>query len=324
MLTDKGGVVAQRPLEGRVAIVTGSGRGIGRAEALGLAREGARIIVSDFGTNAEGQSTACAVAAEICAEGGQAIGVSENLMTAVGAGRTVEAAVEHFGGLDILVNNAGLRGGNPVDELTEEQWDSVVDSHLKAAFLLIRRAVPLMRERGGGVIINTGSEAGLGMPFNAAYAAAKEGLAGLTRSVAREQGRFNIRCNLVRPRATAGDTGGGDWFQKKLQEEWNPLIVALGRYWIGERGASGWDKRATPDSIAAFVAWLCMPAASNVNGRDFYVGGDEIAMLSPPEFVSTLLHEGGWTVDALHRFGPSLTGALEDPFRLVGYGSKAG
>ena len=307
MLTDKGGVVAQRPLEGRVAIVTGSGRGIGRAEALVLAREGARIIVSDFGTNAEGQSTACAVAAEICAEGGQAIGVSENLMTAVGAGRTVEAAVEHFGGLDILVNNAGLRGGNPVDELTEEQWDSVVDSHLKAAFLLIRRAVPLMRERGGGVIINTGSEAGLGMPFNAAYAAAKEGLAGLTRSVAREQG-----------------TGGGDWFQKKLQEEWNPLIVALGRYWIGERGASGWDKRATPDSIAAFVAWLCMPAASNVNGRDFYVGGDEIAMLSPPEFVSTLLHEGGWTVDALQRFAPSLTGALEDPFRLLGYVSKAG
>jgi 3-oxoacyl-[acyl-carrier protein] reductase len=306
---------AQR-LSGKVAIVTGSGRGIGRSEALTLAREGAKLVVSDFGSNSEGKSTAEIVVAEIRELGGEAIAISEDLMRSDGARRTVEAAVAGFGGLDVLVNNAGLRGGNPVHKLTEEQWDLVLGSHLKASFLMIKHAVPHLRARGGGVIINTGSEAGLGMPFNAAYAAAKEGLAGLTRSVAREQGRFNIRCNLIRPRATAGQTGGGEWFQQKLQGDWRPLLAALGRYWIGERGASGWDRPAPPDSIAALVAWLCTPAASNVNGRDFYVGGDEIAMLSPPEFASTLLHEGGWTVEALDRFGPSLTGGLTDPFRV--------
>jgi NAD(P)-dependent dehydrogenase (short-subunit alcohol dehydrogenase family) len=306
---------AQR-LSGKVAIVTGSGRGIGRTEALTLAREGAKVVVSDFGTNSERKSTAEIVADEIRQLGEEAIALSEDLMQSDGAKRTVEAALDRFGGLDILVNNAGLRGGNPVHKLTEEQWDSVLGSHLKASFLMIKHAVPPLRTRGGGVIINTGSEAGRGMPFNAAYAAAKEGLAGLTRSVAREQGRYNIRCNLIRPRATAGQTGGGEWFQQKLQGEWRPLLAALGRYWIGERGASDWDRPAPPDSIAALVAWLCTPAASNVNGRDFYVGGDEIAMLSPPEFVSTLLHEGGWTVEALDRFGQRLTGGLTDPFRV--------
>jgi 3-oxoacyl-[acyl-carrier protein] reductase len=303
-------------LAGKVAIVTGSGRGIGRIEALTLAREGAQVVVSDFGADSEHRSTAETVADEIRALGGEAVASVEDLMQASGAKNAIELAVDNFGGVDIVINNAGLRGGNPIHKLTEEQWDSVLGSHLKASYLMTKYAVPLMRARGGGVIINTGSEAGLGMPFNAAYASAKEGLAGLTRSVAREQGRFNIRCNLIRPRATAGQTGGGEWFQKKLQEDWYPLIKALGRHWIGERGASGWDKRTPPDSIAAFVVWLCTPAASNVNGRDFYVGGDEIAMLSQPEFVSTIFHEDGWTVDSLDRFGQSLTGALTDPFRI--------
>jgi NAD(P)-dependent dehydrogenase (short-subunit alcohol dehydrogenase family) len=305
-----------RRLAGKVAIVTGSGRGIGRSEALTLASEGAKVVVSDFGTNAEGQSSAAVVADEIRKAGGEAVPISEDLMKAGGAQRIVEAAADTFGGLDIIVNNAGLRAGNPIHKLTEEQWDTVLDSHLKSSFLTIKHGIPLLRQRGGGSIINTGSEAGLGMPFNSAYTAAKEGLAGLTRSVAREQGRFGIRCNLIRPRATAGQTGGGDWFQKNLAGTWKPLLTALGRYWIGERGLAGWDRPAPPDSIGAFVTWLCTPAAKNVNGRDFYIGGDEVALLSPPEFVSTLFHEGGWTVDALDRFAPAMTGGLTDPFHF--------
>jgi len=297
-----------------VAIVTGAGRGIGRSEALMLAREGASVVVSDFGKTSEGKSAAAVAADEIRTAGGQALSISDDLSQSNGARRTIEAAADTFGGLDIIVNNAGMRGGNPVHKLTDEQWDLVLGSHLKASFLTIRHGVPLLRQRGGGVIVNTGSEAGLGMPFNSAYASAKEGLAGLTRSVAREQGRFNIRCNLIRPRATAGQTGGGDWFQKNLAGTWRPLLQALGRYWIGERGASGWDRPAPPDSIAAFVAWLCTPAAANINGRDFFVGGDEIALISPPQFVSTLFHEDGWTVEALDRFAPSMTGSLDNPF----------
>lgn len=301
-------------LANKVAIVTGGGRGIGRSEAMLLAREGAKVVVSDFGTDSEGRNTAAVVADEIRAAGGQALAVSEDLMKADGVRRTVEAAADTFGGLDIIVNNAGLRGGNPVHKLTEEQWDAVLDSHLKASFLMAKYGVPLLRQRNGGVIINTGSEAGLGMVFNSAYASAKEGLAGLTRSIAREQARFNIRCNLIRPRATAGNTGGGDWFAKNLAGIWRPFVQSLGPYWIGERGHAGWDRPAPPDSIAAFVTWLCTPAAKNVNGRDFFVGGDEVAMLSQPEFVSTLFHEGGWTLEALDRFAPAMTGGLTDPF----------
>lgn len=303
-------------LANKVAIVTGSGRGIGRNEALTLAREGARVIVSDFGKNAEGKNTAELVAQEIRDAGGQAFPVSEDLSTSAGVKRVIDAAVDEFGGLDLIVNNAGLRAGNPVHKLTEEEWDRVLGSHLKSSFLMIKYGVPLLRARGGGSIINTGSEAGLGMPFNAAYVAAKEGLAGLTRSVAREQGRFNIRCNLIRPRATGGDTGGGDWFAAKLAGTWKPFIQSLGRYWIGERGLAGWDRPASPDSIGALVTWLCTDAAKNINGQDFFIGGDEVALLSPPQFVSTLFHEGGWTVDALDRLAPAMTGGLTDQFRV--------
>lgn len=303
-------------LQGKVAVVTGSGRGIGRSEAMALAREGAMVVVSDFGKDDQGNDLAAFVTREILAKGGKAIAVTENLMTAEGAQRTIEAAKNTFGGLDIIVNNAGLRGGNPIHKLTEEQWDMVLGSHLKASFLMIKYGVPLMRERGGGVIINTGSEAGLGMVFNSAYASAKEGLAGLTRCVAREQARFNIRCNIIRPRATAGNTGGGDWFAKNLAGIWRPFVQSLGRYWIGERGHAGWDRPAPPDSIAAFVTWLCTPAAQNINGQDFFVGGDEVALLSPPQFVSTLYHEGGWTVEMLDRMAPNMTAGLVDSFRV--------
>jgi 3-oxoacyl-[acyl-carrier protein] reductase len=302
-----------RRLEGKVAVVTGSGRGIGRSEALQLARYGARIIVSDIGVDTEGRRTARSVADEIVANGGEAESVTEDLMVEAGAKRTIEAAVEYFGRVDIVVNNAGLRGGNPVDKLTEEQWDKVIGSHLKASFLMIKHAVPILRTQGGGVIINTGSEAGLGMIFNSAYAAAKEGLAGLTRSVAREQGRFNIRCNLVRPRAIA-DAAGGDWFQTNMRGKWRPLVDALGPYWMGNRGLDGFDQVITSDPVAAFVTWLCTPAAENLNGRDFFIGGNEFAILSPPQFVSTFMHENGWDVEAFDNFARATTSKLTNAF----------
>ena len=304
-------------LVGKVALVTGSGRGIGRVEALYLAREGAFVAVSDFGLNEDGSSRAENVVGEIRKIGGNAIAIRENLMTADGAERTVRAAVEAFGGLDIIVNNAGLRGGNPVHKLTEEQWDSVVDSHLKATFFMCKYGVPELRKRGGGVIINTGSESGLGMLFNSAYAAAKEGIAGLTRSIAREQGRCNIRCNMIRPRATAGDTGGGDWFEKKLAGDWRAFVQALGPNWIGNRGSARWEIKSLPDTIAAFVTWLCTSAAENINGQDFFVGGDEIALLTPPQFSKTMFRSEGWTVDALDQLAPTITSGLSNDFKVI-------
>jgi NAD(P)-dependent dehydrogenase (short-subunit alcohol dehydrogenase family) len=305
----------KKRLAGKVAIITGSGRGIGRCEALLMAQQGAKVVVSDIGTDGEGASTAGKVAAEIRAAGGEAASLTDSVSTMEGARRTVEQAVQSYGRLDILVNNAGLRAGNPIDKLTEEQWDLIADSHLKASFAMIKFAVPVFKRQGGGVIVNTGSEAGLGMIFNSAYAAAKEGIAGLTRSVAREQGRFGIRCNMIRPRATV-NTGGGAWGQEVFAK-WLPMARALGRYWIGDRGLSGFKSPAHPEQVAELVVWLCTDAAANVNGRSFYVAGEEVGLWSEPELIRSLARPGGWDLDSLDSFArDAMTADLTNPFLI--------
>jgi 3-oxoacyl-[acyl-carrier protein] reductase len=305
----------KKRLAGKVAIITGSGRGIGRCEALLMAQQGAKVVVSDIGTDSEGASTAEKVAAEIRAAGGEAVSLTDSVSTMEGARRTVEQAVQSYSRLDILVNNAGLRAGNPIDKLTEEQWDLIADSHLKASFAMIKFAVPVFKRQGGGIIVNTGSEAGLGMIFNSAYAAAKEGIAGLTRSVAREQGRFGIRCNMIRPRATV-NTGGGAWGQEVFAK-WLPMARALGRYWIGDRGLSGFKSPAYPEQVAELVVWLCTDAAANVNGRSFYVAGEEVGLWSEPELIRSLARPGGWDLDSLDSFArEAMTADLTNPFLI--------
>jgi 3-oxoacyl-[acyl-carrier protein] reductase len=223
--------------------------------------------------------------------------------------------MQSFGRMDILINNAGLRGGNPIDKMTEEEWDRVVDSHLKSSFAMIKFAVPVFKQQGGGVIVNTGSEAGLGMIFNSAYSSAKEGIAGLTRTVAREQGRFGIRCNMIRPRASV-NTGGGEWGRQVFQK-WMPMAKALGRYWIGDRGLWGLNRTAYPEQVAELVVWLCTDAAANVNGRSFFVAGEEVGLWSEPELVRSLARPGGWDLDSLDSFArESMTADLTNPFLI--------
>jgi len=305
----------KKRLAGKVAIITGSGRGIGRCEALLMAQQGAKVVVSDIGTDLEGASTAGKVADEIRAAGDEAVPLTDSVATMEGARRTVEQAIESYGRLDILVNNAGLRAGNPIDKLTEEQWDLIADSHLKASFAMSKFAVPVFKRQGGGVIVNTGSEAGLGMIFNSAYAAAKEGIAGLTRSVAREQGRFGIRCNMIRPRANV-NTGGGEW-GKQVFAKWLPMAKALGRYWIGDRGLSGLNRAAHPEQVAELVVWLCTDAAANVNGRSFFVAGEEVGLWSEPELIRSLARPAGWDLDSLDSFArDAMTADLTNPFLI--------
>ncbi|MDO8279852.1 MAG: SDR family NAD(P)-dependent oxidoreductase [Burkholderiaceae bacterium] len=300
-------------LAGKAAIVTGAGRGIGRAEALLLAQQGAAVVVADIGQDEAGQPLADAVVREITAAGGRAVAAREDISTFDGARRTVEAAVASFGRLDIVVNNAGSRGANPVDELSEEQWDSVIASHLKGTFAMTRFAVPHLRKQGGGVILNTGSEAGLGMICNSAYAAAKEGIAGFTRSVAREQGRYGIRCNLVRPSANT-NTGGGDW-SKSVFRQWLDLNRALGRFAVGERGKSSNATLTLPEQVAVMVVWLCTDAAANINGRSFFARGEEVGLWSEPELVRHMIRPGSWTLDSLDEYAPAaMTGQLENHF----------
>jgi len=286
----------QKRLVGKVAIVTGSGAGIGRAEARLFASQGAKVVVNDIAVK-NGEPVAKTVVAEIRAAGGEAVANLDNVAEFQGAERLVKTALEGFGRLDILVNNAGITNFIPVYELTEHDWDRMVAVHLKGSFGTIRFASPIMCKQRSGVIINTSSESGLGRVFGANYSAAKEGIIGLTRAVAKELGRFNVRCNAVRPRAAGTTIAKGINIEKFL-----PIMQALGRYWFGHRAHIPISPEVvTPEKVAPLVVWLCTESASNVNGRDFYVGGDEVGLYPELELERLLYREGGWDLDALDR-----------------------
>ena len=281
-------------LAGKVAIVTGAGRGIGREEALLLASQGAKVVVNDVGRHPG--ETAQDVVNRIREMGGESEANTDSVASMEGAARLIDTAVAKFGRLDILVNNAGVIAPGEVSNLSEEDWDKVIAVHLKGTFATIRHASPVFKRQRSGVIVNTGSESGLGHPAMGNYSAAKEGIVGLTRTAARELGRFGIRCNAIRPRAIT--EGTSEYFERF--NRWQPLADALGRYYLGARGHVGGEIR--PTAVATLVVWLCSDAAANVNGRTFYVGGDEIGLWSEPELTRSLSREGGWTLDTLDSF----------------------
>ncbi len=304
--------MAKQRLAGKVAIVTGSGQGIGREEALLLAKEGAAVVINDIGHERETREpTANRTVAEIRAAGGRAVADTSNGSTVEGAAHIVNTAVSEFGRLDILINNAGLARPEELEHMTEQQWDFVQANNLKNTFLMIKHAIPHFKRQRAGAIVNTGSESGLGHPTMANYSAAKEGVAGLTRAAARELGRFGIRCNMIRPRA---GSVGAQRFSGRVSK-WQPLMDALGRYWLGDRGHI--KSLAGPDRVAPLVVWLCTDAAANVNGRTFFVGNDDVALFSEPEAIRTLTRPGGWDLDSLDALAPErLTFDLTNLFLL--------
>lgn len=299
---------------GRVAIITGSGGGIGRAEALLLAREGARVVVNDIGRDQDGRFRADTVAAEIVGVGGEGVASTEDVSSFEGCEALVQHAVETFGTLDIVVNNAGVRAMNRVDLLSEDDFYTVVASHLGATFAMTKYSMPIFMANRAGVILNTGSEAGLGMPFNSAYSAAKEGIAGFTRAIAREFGGLGIRCNVMRPRAETGRTPGFN----ASKEGWGPVRAKLGRFALGERGDIPSD--STPEEVAVLAVWLCSDAAAGINGYDFQVAGNEIGLWREPELVRTAYCTGGWTLAELDENArKTVAHGLENRFAAMTY-----
>ncbi len=292
-------------LEGKVAIVTGAGRGIGRGEALLLAEEGAKVVVNDLGGSAAGEgddaTPADQVVAEIKASGGQAVANYGNVASMDAGEAMVRQALDEFGQLDILVNNAGILRDRMIFNMTEAEWDSCIAVHLKGHFTVTRFAAQVFRQQRSGRIVGTSSESGLGNMGQANYSAAKEGIVGLTRTLALDLGRYGVTANAIRPQAGTRLT---------LSDE---LRAAMER----SRAAQGDAEDATsaqdtisqidslnPEKVAPLVVYLCTNAAANVNGRDFIVGGDNISLMSIPSPVTTIHQSGGWTLDALDEVFP--------------------
>jgi 3-oxoacyl-[acyl-carrier protein] reductase len=298
-------------LDGKVAIVTGAGGGIGREHARLFAAEGASVLVNDLGRRTG--ADAAAVVAEIEAAGGTAVADTTSA-TWDGAAEIVEHAVDAFGHLDIVVNNATAARNADLWRVTEEEWDLALGVNLKGYFAMIREAAPHLCGQGSSVIVNTSSGSGFGHPSAVAYASAKEGVVGLTRTVARELGRFGVRCNAIRPLALGMST--------KEYSEHTSKWATLMSLTMSPRGAQLAFNVATPEShpptkISPMGVWLCTDAARGVNGRTFHVAGDTVSRLSEPERERAITNAGGWTLDALDAVAPThLVEDLTNDYRL--------
>jgi NAD(P)-dependent dehydrogenase (short-subunit alcohol dehydrogenase family) len=281
-----------------------------------LAREGAKVVVNDLGCDVFGRgidrSIAQSVVDEIRGEGGEAVANSDNVATMEGARGIITKALEAFGRLDIVINNAGIMRPGLIYEMPDEDWDSVVAVHLKGHFATIRHAAPIFREQRSGVIVNTASQSGLGHYGMANYAAAKEGIVGLTRTVARDLGQYNVRCNAIRPFAGTRMTAASEVLETIRISQSVLGIPALGNHWIRRVTADD----IPPGQVAVLAVWLCTDAAAQVNGRTFQVGGGEIGLYSEPELVRTIWGPKGWNLDTLDALGTRtyLIGDLHNQF----------
>jgi NAD(P)-dependent dehydrogenase (short-subunit alcohol dehydrogenase family) len=279
-------------LDGKVAVVTGAGRGIGREEALVLAGEGARVIVNDVGAGLHGESAQDAHAADevvalIKEKGGEAAVNGDDISSWAGGKSVVEQAIENFGSLDILVNNAGILRDKMSFNMDESDWDDVIRVHLKGHFAATHHAAVYWRNRAKagedvtGRIINTTSESGLfGSAGQANYAAAKAGIAALTWVEARELGRYGVTSNAIAPRARTRMTEtlfGGDGMS------------------AGEDGFDAWD----PGNIANVVAFLAAPASADITGQILVVFGGNIYAMRAFTAVGQLTRDAAWSPEQL-------------------------
>ena len=288
-------------LKDKVAIVTGAGRGIGRGVAMMMAAQGAKIVVVDPGVNVDGSgsdnSIAGQVVAEIKANGGEAVPCMESVATMSGGETIIQTALDSFGKLDIVVTVAGILRDRMVFNLTEEEWDDVIAVHLKGTFSIVKNACVLFRQQRSGRIITFSSTSGLyGNSGQANYGAAKDGIAGFTRVVARDMGRYGVTANAISPSASTRMVAS-------VPDEARELRASRG---IAAGGST--VLRGGPDDIAPMVAWLATDEAAHVNGHVFHVTEGLINLLNEPEPVKTIQKKGKWTVEELARVFPSTIG----------------
>jgi NAD(P)-dependent dehydrogenase (short-subunit alcohol dehydrogenase family) len=287
-------------LDGRVAIVTGAGRGIGRSVAVLLAAEGASVIVNDLGSAVDGSGSdagpAGAVVAEITEAGGKAAANGADVSDHDAARAMIESAIEHFGRLDVLVNVAGILRDRMVFNMSEQEWDDVIRVHMKGTFNTTKFAAAHWRAQRDPAaqnrIINFTSVSGLhGSPGQPNYAAAKMGIVGLTYSSANALAQYGVTVNAISPAASTRMTDS---------------VPAERR-----RARTASDDERSPDRIAPIVAYLASERSGWITGRIVHTGGYEVALYNNPEPIVRVIGTGPWELDDLagqveRSFGPLL------------------
>jgi len=262
-------------LDGLSIAVTGAGRGIGRAVAMAAAEAGANVVVADFGVAMDGKDpdseVANAVVEEIKAAGGNAVAVADTVTTMEGGARIVQTAVDSFGKIDGVVCVAGILRERMLFNMSEDEWDPVIETHLKGTFTVFRAVAPIFREQKSGTMISFTSGAFAGSVAQANYSAAKGGIVSLTRSAAVGMYKYGVTANVIAPVAKSRMSGQV------------PMELQMGE----------------PEDVAPMVVWLLGPAARNVTGQIYTVNGGHIAVWDQPHEVRAMDKDGRWTVDEI-------------------------
>jgi NAD(P)-dependent dehydrogenase (short-subunit alcohol dehydrogenase family) len=262
-------------LDGMTIAITGAGRGIGRSVAIACAEAGANVVVNDFGVSMDGSDpdseVANAVVAEITDAGGSAIAVADSVTTMEGGARVVQTAVDQFGRIDGVVCVAGILRERMLFNMSEEEWDPVIETHLKGTFTLFRAAAPVMREQKSGTLIGFTSGAFAGSVAQANYSAAKGGIVSLVRSAAVGMYKYGVTANCIAPVARSRMSAN-----------------VPGELDMGE-----------PEDVAPMVTYLVGPAARGVTGQIFTVNGGRIAVWNQPAEVREMNKDGRWTPEEI-------------------------
>jgi len=288
-------------------VVTGAGRGIGRGVALLLAEEGARVVVNDYGVAVDGtqptEGPAQEVADEIKGKGGEAVANFDTVATVEGGENMVKQALDAFGRLDILVNVAGILRDRMIFNMAEEEWQAVIGVHLKGHFCTTKPASIVFRQQRYGRIINFSSTSGLiGNPGQANYGAAKAGIAGFSRVVARDLGRYGVTCNYIAPGAATRMTASVSEQSRALRQRAG-IQGAASQAQPQQQAAPPLMLRE-PEYVAPMTVFLATDKAWNINGQGFGVSGGTISLLHQPLPFRTMFKPGMWTLDELERDVP--------------------
>jgi NAD(P)-dependent dehydrogenase (short-subunit alcohol dehydrogenase family) len=288
----------QASVRGKVFVVTGSGRGIGREIALLAAREGASVVVNDLGASADGEGADAGPAqetvAEIRAAGGQAVVNGDSVADPAGAGRIIQCAMDSFGKIDVVVNNAGILRDRIFHHMTSAEWDAVIQVHLNGSFYVARAAANHFKEQQSGAYVHFTSTSGLiGNVGQANYGAAKMGIIGLSKLIALDMARFNVRSNCISPAA------------------WSRLIGTIPAETEAQKARVERIKSMTADKIAPLAVYLGSDAAADVNAQVFGVRKNEITLFSQPRPIRSVHRSEGWSVQSIAEHGmPALKGSF--------------